>query len=346
MAVRRAVAGKVLRPSHQLNKNLIDDFVAFCQVQYDCLDYDPFHPAVINLGRGLDREAALWLSVLYMAFYNLGSTWVAFANTEPMGALPDWIRRLPVGLQRRNLRGGKVVRHLEEFARLAREHGGLYEFLTKGFVGDTKKDWDTLKLNVGEPWGNGRWSIYTTSELFQKANNLPVWPCDIMNEDSSGPAAGLALMFQVPEAERTPEVLNPLADEMFTYLRKRITTNIPYLPKNHFDYAMVESELCDFQSLCKGRYYVGRDIDRDQERIVSTETRLAELGLRFPAAQSTDRVWDARAEAFEHRYLGEFNDWSGRTPYALQYYKTTGEIADHKTIRARYGFIPFKRKAT
>jgi hypothetical protein len=320
--------GSVAR--HQLHPKLAADFIQFSNCQYASLDYDPFHPMLVHLSRGLPREEALWLSTLYMAFYNIGSAYAAFKAGDPLAPLPDWALKLPVGVQRRNLRGGgKVAQHLADFSRAARQRGSIHNLLTEGFVGDVRQDWAQLKLNVGAVWGNGRWSVYTSSELYQKANGLAVWPCDIMNDGSSGPAAGLSKLYCVPIEEQEPAVLDPLADSFFNYTKRRVKTNIFYLPKGHFDYAMLESQLCDFNSLLKGRYYVGRDIDRDQERIVKAEELLRLMNQRV----SLGAVWEARAAVFAKRYLGEFSGWSGRTEYAKVYYKETGRIADHKTIQ-------------
>ena len=59
-------------------------FFDFCERQVGCLDYDPFHPVLFTLQKGMDREQAFWMSTLYMAFYSMGSAWVAFNSTDPM----------------------------------------------------------------------------------------------------------------------------------------------------------------------------------------------------------------------------------------------------------------------
>jgi len=319
-----------------IDKRLYADFVHFSQRQYDSLDYDPFHPMLIELQKGMDPEEALWHSTLYMAYYNVGSFQVAFEEAPPVGRpFPEWLARLPVGVQRRNLRGGKVLDHLDSYVRLADEHGSQWAYLTAGFTGDPKADWPKLQENVGKSWGNGRWSIFTTSELYQKVNKIPVFPCNLMNEGSSGPRAGLKILFG-PESTTTVGELDRLTDLLFDDVRKKLTTKIPYLPYNHYDYAMLESQLCDFQSMYKGRYYVGRDIDRDQERLRGTAATLKRMGRR---TDYLDRVWEARSAVFDHRYLGEHNNWRGREDYALTHYRRYGEVADHKTILETKGCV-------
>ena len=320
-----------------LDQRLFNDFLHFSQRQYDSLDYDPFHPMLIELQKGMDPEEALWHSTLYMAYYNVGSFQVAFEEGPPCGRpFPEWLARLPVGVQRRNLRGGKVLTHLDSYVRLAHEHGSQRDYLTSGFTGDARADWATLQENVGKSWGNGRWSVFTTSELYQKVNNIPVLPCNLMNDGSSGPRAGLKILFNLEDP--TVEELDKLTDQLFVEAGKRLRTSIPYLPTGHYDYAMLESQLCDFQSLFKGRYYVGRDIDRDQERLRKTASALKALGR---PEKGLDAVWAARSAVFESRYLGEHNGWSGRTDYALTHYQRYGEVADHKTILETRGCVLF-----
>lgn len=315
-----------------LNEQLFEDFIHFSQRQYDCLDYDPFHGLLVHLQQGLDPEEALWHSILYMAFYNIGSSYVAFEEAPSPSQLEQIPAKLPVGVQRRNLRGGKVLPHLVSVAAKRQEYGSLYSLLTADFSGDQKQDWFQLQRNLMLLWGNGRWSVYTTAELLQKVNHLPVTPCDLMNDGSSGPRAGLQKLYQheFPKTREAVLELDKLGDSIFALAKKRLRTNIPYLPKRHYDHAMLESQLCDFNSMLKGMYYVGRDIDRDQERI-----RKAELVVN----RRLDDVWEARAAVFDHRYLGELNGWFGRTDFAKQHYLRTGEIADHQTIREQRGVL-------
>ncbi len=314
---------------------LLDDFIHFSQRQYDCLDYDPFHPMLAKMREGMDYEDGLWLSTVYMAFYNIGSAWVAFKSAKPGGPLPAWAYKLPIGVQRRNLRGGKVKLHLDDFSAQAERAGSIREFLTKGFGAQPGANWRKLQETLAGVWGNGRWGCYTLGELYQKVNHLPCLPTDIMNDGSSGPRAGLAYLLGIPSELPVAE-LDQHAAELFHLMRPKIKTAIWYLPKNHYDFGMLESQLCDFNSLRKGNYYIGRDIDRDQERIADTWRVLKALGR---PTKILDEVWKVREAAFDRMYLGEFNGWSGRTEYANMHYVRTGQVADHLTIRAQQGML-------
>jgi len=316
---------------------LLDTFVHFSQRQYDCLDYDPFHPLLWYMGRhlGLIDKEALWLSTLYMAFYNIGSAYVAFVNGDPWKELPDWVLKLPIGVQRRNLRGGKVREHLLDFSRQALVAGGPVALLTQGFTDQPAPNWRALQTTLDGVWGNGRWSNFTLGELYQKVNHLPVLPTDIMNDGSSGPRAGLAYLCEV-DPELSVEELDKVAARLFKKVRPRISTDLPYMPHNHYDYGMLESQLCDFNSLRKGRYYIGRDIDRDQERILATHAALEAMGQD---TKRLDEVWAAREACFAKEYLGEFSGWIGRTQLANEYYLRTKRVADHRTIRENEGVL-------
>lgn len=323
-----------LRPVEQRFR----DMTQFGQRQYDSRDYDPFHPLLHHLQKGMSREHQLWSSVLFMAFYNPGSSHIAFMNSDPLKMPPDWCFQLPVGVQRRNLRGGKIRDHLEDFIKQAKYMGSLYDFLTYGMNGMFKKsgrqNWTPLKRNVGSVWGNGRWSVYTSSELFQKVNGLPALPNEIGNDGSTGPRTGLCYLYGVepPTGKKVVPLLDELADQLFKMVDAKVHTNLPYLPLNHYDHGMLESLLCDFNSLRKGRYYVGRDIDRDQERINGAKKTLTLLMLSRAQHKHLDAVWQARAECFERRYLGEYSGWEGRTKEALTHYFKTGEVMDHAEI--------------
>jgi hypothetical protein len=211
------------------NPKLFRDFVHFSQRQYDCLDYDPFHPILFHMQKGMSEEEGLWFSTLYMAWYNIGSAYIAFRNSDPLKLPPLWTSQLPVGVQRRNLYGGLVRQHLKDFIKKAKKAGSIKKFLTARFFGNVGDDWVGLKANVGSVWGNGRWSTYTTSELYQKVNQLPVRPTEIGNDGSTGPRTGLGYLYGIDPAlirnAVTPE-LDALANKLFAHVRSKIKTAI------------------------------------------------------------------------------------------------------------------------
>ena len=275
--------------------HLWSPFLKFSKRQLETKDYDPFHPMLWNLQKDADDESALWGSVLYMAFYSMGSAYQAWVTTDPLQVPPEESDKWHIGVQRRNLRASSVRAHLEDFSKKAKEHGGIRNFLTADFCGDPESDWEKLILQVESVWGNGRWAAYTTSELFQKVNNIPVVPSNLGMHGATGPRAGICRL--VPKPKNTDvSVLEWLGGSLTKELKFRFPD--PQIPwaKSGVDKAMVESLLCDFNSLAKGRYYIGRDIDRIAGRIVDQEKKTGFDMLP---------LWECREKSFAPYLLTE-----------------------------------------
>ena len=60
-----------------------------------------------------------------------------------------------------------------------------------------------------------------------------------------------------------------------------------------------ETSLCDFNSLRKGKYYSGIDIDHMQEDLLKTPSLY------------TDLAFEGRRRMIPNEYLGELNGWDG-----------------------------------
>jgi hypothetical protein len=296
-------------------------FIRFARRQLETLDYDPFHPMLVHLQRGTSVDEGLWSSFLYMAFYNLGSAYCAWTTTRPMQALPAIADRWSIGTQRRNLRASSVCKHVESLASQARPHGSLYSFFTHDFTGNEKADWLSLLNRLEGVWGNGRWGAYTTAELLQKVNQLPVQPATLGLEGATGPRKGLVVLTGL-SAETSTEVMQVYGDALLAKLRSLFPNpRIPWA-RHGIDFAMTESILCDFYGLTKGRYYIGRDIDREAGRILSQSGRTdVDMGP----------LWAARATVFPPHLLAERR----RTVLDIDYerarvYKETGLLADYR----------------
>ena len=264
-------------------------------------DYDPFHPLLKEVEKDMDREEALWFSCLFIAHYNPGSAWVAFHDSSVLQP-KEW--DLPIETARRALFGGRLHRHLKDLCTKAKSAGGLYKFFTQGFGPSPKRNWSTLRANIGSVYGAGRWAEYTFAEVLQKVHNFRVTPTDMGNEGSSGPRNGLILL------------LGSATDGDSNYLYSNVTSRVGV---SWLDYAVLESLCCDFNSLNKGKYYIGRDIDRQQYRIRKAEDRSGQL---------LGPLWEARKRVFHHKYLGEVQGWEGIDKERCKHYIETGEVID------------------
>tara|TARA_Y100000592_G_scaffold100966_1_gene184139 strand:- start:1814 stop:2776 length:963 start_codon:yes stop_codon:yes gene_type:complete len=272
-----------------------DSFIRFTKRQLETLDYDPFHPMLWEMQKGMDREGGLWSSFLYMAFYNIGSSYCAWTSFKPVTKPPVYVDKWAIGVQRRNLRASSVSKHIGSLVAKAEQHGGIYEYLTHRFSGKQEEDWHRLIEALEAVWGNGRWGAYTTAELMQKVNKVPVIPADLGLDGATGPRRGLSALLGVNTSTRT-DVLQSYGERLLDKLQGLFPDPKIKWARNGVDYAMTESLLCDFYGLTKGRYYIGRDIDRAAGRIKAQE-------------QKTDidmsGVWKTRENVFPKYLLAE-----------------------------------------
>jgi hypothetical protein len=293
------------------------DFVTFARCELDCQDVDPVYPVLVELQRGLSREQALWHTILYVAFYNLGSAVEVFAHVNEPDTLPVELAKLPTGIERRGFRTAETMnRHLASIVELAERHGGLAQWLGQALqMPETllhPEQMSYLKLRdeiLREPWGNGRWAAYKTSEILQKVNRMPVRATDMGNDDSSGPVAGLQVLYGPYPGGPELGGVNKIA-----WLDGLGITTMDQLNEEgvNVDIDVVETLLCDFHALVDGRYYPGHDIDQMADQLWSANP------------QWTAEVWRARAKVFRPEHLAErskpeppFVDKQRRKAYAL-----------------------------
>lgn len=301
------------------NAQLVDDLARFARYQVATSDIDPVYPvlrALYGAHQDWSPETRLWHTLLYVAYYNLPSSYRAFARVatpENVHMLPVEILQLPTGVERRGLRGGfHMQEHLHSLAEYWRAYSHSWEsFLQSGFTPNRTENWTTLQKTLQRVKHNGRWAAYKTGELLQKVHNFPVEPTDMGMAFSTGPRWGLA-QFYGPVAGNDREAIEYLdtqAEMLNLYLMSEYGLDLGI--------EELETVLCDFHSMMRGRYYVGKDIDEMQSQIFAQET----LNMRLHA------LWRARAVALPERYLGERNGWSGVDRDRLTVYRRTGQIA-------------------
>jgi len=239
-----------------------------------------------------------------MAFYDEASAWIVSQNSDPF-SIPKNVK-FPIGSNRRNLYGGQVVRHLES---LREQQRSAKDWPTHNFEGVPTKDWGTLKTNLGAVWGNGRFATFTTAEMLQKVNDVPVEITGFDNEGSSAPADGLCRMFK---CERVVSLLDKYGERVYKVLQLKGMK--PFY--TDLDRGVVESILCNLSAICRGRFYSGRNVDRQQGKIIAVE----KLGYNL------DDLWAYRSDVFPTKYLGEFQGWVGINKPRMRHYQLTGEV--------------------
>jgi hypothetical protein len=221
---------------------------------------------------GLSKEQRLWLGLIYMAYYNDGSAWHSF--TRPGVADRRQLPPLnyPISYQRRNLFGGRIARHFESIYAI--------RSLTDWLAVDS---WSGLLRRLNELYGNGRWASYTTAELLVGLGLSNVRPDSYEVEGSSGPVSGLNFL-------GLPGTL-----QAAKYIHRTLTANGVRAPDEIF-----ESFLCNWSRMNKADFYVGSNIDRQQNRIEKVE-RITGSKLK--------PVWQTRLRVLDNRTLGELHGW-------------------------------------
>ncbi|HHZ95253.1 MAG TPA: hypothetical protein EYN67_06800 [Flavobacteriales bacterium] len=270
-------------------------FNDFARKQLKTKDYDPFHGLLIEVQKGLDPEQAVWLSFLYMAFYNPASAYYTFLRYPYPTRIPEDYDKLHIGKQRRNLITTSVTKHINSLVELSK-NGGAKEYLTKDFTNSKEDNWKTLLNNLRTVWGNGRWAAYTSADMFHKVNVFDVIPSTMEIDEASGPRRGVCDITGM--ANSSPSVV---LEEYARWIHKQLSMSVveyPEYARLGVDMAITESLLCDFHGLKKGRYYVGRDIDRMHMRIQKVVSQTGE---------SFGVLYRARQAVFGREYLSELN---------------------------------------
>lgn len=292
---------------------LWNDFLYFSELQLWSRDIDPVYPVLGELLANRQPETQAWWVWLYVAYYDLGSTLIALQHHAGPEPLCTECSFLPTGVERRNLRGGKIARHIEDSLEVM--NGRIHRWLSGYAAAD---DWSMLQERLQQVWGNGRWAAYKTGEVLQKVLQWShIVPADMGNAFSSGPRHGLDLFFP-PLQGNSVEVVAHLDRRGEKVYKRLVDAGAPVA-----DIAEVETLLCDFNSMVKGNYYPGRDIDELQESLLraGSDDRFAHR-----SDQALEPAWKARKHAFPSAYLGELNGWTGVDKDRKKHYARTGEV--------------------
>jgi hypothetical protein len=298
-------------------RHTVDNLARFSRHQLLSRDVDPLYPVLRVLEKDMDEEMALWHTLLYVAYYNVTSSHFAFNNyPKPGGAIPmdlD-VASLPTGVERRGLRGGyNMQQHIYSLLGIWLAHGESWKsWLTYDFTDDPRENWKTLNITLQMPMYNGRWAAYKTAEILKTVHDFPVEPTDMGMAFSSGPRWGLSLLYGEVQGNGPVAVarLDRQAEDLHRLLIEDYNLGVTL--------AELETMLCDFHSLCEGKYYVGHDIDQMQEQIVRAYST--------NDSQLPGELWQARQLALPHDYLGELNGWVGVDKARKGYYRTHHEV--------------------
>ena len=243
----------------------LDDLVTFARIEVAANDLEPW-AEILGWCRAeghLDDETALWAISLYNTYDDLGS---AFGVLGRWGTPDVWARAVdgldaaefPCTQERRNLRGGKVLRRLDSY--IASLDGRTQRSWTESvLVGDDPaRDFKRLLVHLRGVWGVGRQSAFEWAEFLAKAAGLDVHAPDAELWESEGPRRSLQRIYGRDAAHATPAWLNDVAAHARHYLAERGVD---------LEWEDFETVICDFNVMRDGRYYPGRHLAALREEI-------------------------------------------------------------------------------
>lgn len=298
-------------------EGLLTDFLIFSEHHLLSRDIDPVYPVLRDLQMadlgfttsaapppgvylyGEREEEALWWTLVYAAYYKVSSAETLRASGPPFKVPIHDFLRLPTGTERRGHRDArKLRRHLEDILAFRKRYGSLMSWLEDGFTGDPFHDWERVRDNVEKCWGNGGWASYKIADLLQAVHGWRISAPDA-GQEHAGPRDGGLLLWSAADGDGLPDsrLMEMRALNLLDEMRERLPGEAQRAgyPRGRIDLNHVETCLCDFHSLHRGRYYVGHDID----------AMLRELDDPRITPIAKDRVTEARGRTLPHPYLAE-----------------------------------------
>lgn len=289
-------------------EKLREDYLRWHHLQVETNDIDPMYPVlrIAAEGRGVDPY---WACFLHAVWYHTGSTLAALTLwPEKLVPADARLNLLPCGTERRGHRDkDKLQDHVESLKFELGRAGGPRAWVEQHSTGGTPQDrWESLLEGLTSVYGNGRWAAYKTAELLQKVADVDIDAPDAGHRFSSGPRQGLEHLHPgLPTGQKVDQIAK--LDALTEFWANEL---------GEPDIARVETSLCDFNSLVKGRYYLGHDID----------SMLAQWGDERVGPYVTAADWEARYVAFPEHLLGEHMGWTGVRKQLNRIYKDTGVI--------------------
>ncbi len=260
-----------LDPAHK------EAFGKFSREMIRTRDYDPNYFVVKGVveAKGLDESQAYDYCVTFNAFYNFGSA-EKFWNDPKLD-----VSKLACGQSRRSFRGNSKV------LRCLRDSQEIKAFVFRQRNNGTQ-GWEVIYNAFKLVGGNGPWAAYYMADMMKVVLGFNITAPDVGELTSSGkPRGPIDGLITIANCKNRKQIEVP---QIQRKLYEKALELAPFEGMECF-----ESILCNYLSLLKKKYYVGRDIDR---QIPMLE------GLGEP-------WWSARRRYFPEEFLGELGGWNG-----------------------------------
>lgn len=298
-----------------MNPRLFEDFIKFSQLQIGTWDIDPTYPLLKDLYTNwdYDKETALWHTIVYTAFYHLGSA-ETFLETNPQ---PNndlvWNMILPTGVERRGFRGRPdlIQEHLHDICRKYRPFTNWIDNIVHENATSPEVGWEYIREDYSKVAYGGSWSSYKFADLLKWVHGYEITAPDFGvggGSKSAGPISGLAFITE----ESMETCLNEeFHKDFYGVAQEAMSSCSEFSPRRFNGMDQCETCLCDFNSMIKGSYYVGHDID---------------LQLEFLRKYDLRHYLAARKRVFPVHTLGEEYGWHGVRKELKWEYKRNGKI--------------------
>ena len=288
-----------------MNKRLFKDFCVFSKYQLESKDIDPVYPVLRRYYRlrGLTGEQKLWFTELYVTFYDLGSAQKVFDKYLCMAEIEDPLT-YSTGIERRGFRGnGLATEHLNSFVAAVRRYGKILSWVKSGMNSSSREEsWRKMRDSYQHLRYCGPWSSYKWADLLKNVHGFKLTANDIGvggNSETAGPIPGMVLLTEENWKRCATDVA--LQKDL---LSRSVDAGVAFSGLDQ-----LETCLCDFNSLVKGSYYSGHDIDIQQVQLPD------------------DPVWqEARAAEIPAQTRGEIGGWIGVRKKLKALYRDKGEI--------------------
>lgn len=290
-----------------MNWPLFEKFCVFAKAQVVSGDLDPTYPVLHRLyaNSNLPAEIRLWRTLLYVTWYNLHSAETVWKAYPEPGRLPDDLR-LPTGTERRAFRGNALAAfHVNSVLEMvnALYKGKLENWMAAAIQPYGKMGWQSVRASFKAlPYG-GSWSSYKWADMMKSVHGYPITANDIGvggGGETAGPVPGMVQL----TGEPWQKVAHDVELQQFVH-DAAVDHGVPF---NGLD--QLETSCCDFNSLTKGSYYVGHDIDTQQAHVAHCSMELQK----------------ARLASFPQQYLGEHGGWFGVRKELKTHYVRTGQV--------------------
>ncbi len=291
----------------QCDPQLWAPFCTFAKAHVESWDLDPMYPVLRRFyeDAALPKEVALWRTMLYLTWYHIGTAEKAWNRwPEPAAFSAGDVTPYATGTERRCFRGNvKAGPHLAAFLADTRGYGSLSGWADAATSRGGKFGWQVARMTFQQiPYG-GQWSSYKLADLLKHVHGYPITANDIGvggGGETAGPVPGMVKLTGADWKRCAADV--GLQQELHD---EAVRCGVPF---NGLD--QLETSLCDFNSLLKGGYYVGHDIDVQQEQL----------------RDSGGGLLAARMATFEPKWLGEVGGWNGVRKPLKGLFKERGEI--------------------